>query len=93
MQERLGHASVAMTFDVYSHLFRANEERTGMITDDALAELSAGKSDLAECNRDLGGLSSRPEETRPLCAFSRAHQSPQSTCSWPARGLVHSIHI
>ena len=44
VQERLGHASAAMTLDVYSHLWPADDDRTRAVTDKALAALASSCS-------------------------------------------------
>jgi integrase len=41
IQDRLGHASIAQTFDVYGHLFPATEDRTREAIDSALASSPA----------------------------------------------------
>jgi integrase len=43
VQERLGHSSAAMTLDVYSHLWPADEERTRNATDVILGQLFGAK--------------------------------------------------
>jgi integrase len=48
VQERLGHSSAAMTLDIYSHLFPADEDRTRVVTDEALSQLPSEK-----CSPDI----------------------------------------
>jgi integrase len=59
VQERLGHSSAAMTLDVYSHLFPADEDRTRTVTDDALGDLWSGK-----CSPDLPQENDRQTEAQ-----------------------------